>query len=57
LGARLTEGLQQHNREVDAPPLRLSIGVAIAESGVSIAAALRDADARMYSMKRTHHDG
>jgi diguanylate cyclase (GGDEF)-like protein/PAS domain S-box-containing protein len=55
LGARLTEALQQHNRELDAPPLRLSIGVAIAETGVSLAAALRDADARMYSMKRTHH--
>lgn len=57
LGARLTDALQQHNREVDAPPLRLSIGVAVAESGVSVAAALRDADARMYSMKRTHHGG
>ena len=55
LGARLTDALYQHNRELDAPALRLSIGVAIAETGVSISAALRDADARMYSMKRTHH--
>jgi diguanylate cyclase (GGDEF)-like protein/PAS domain S-box-containing protein len=55
LGARLTEAVAQHNRAQDSTPLRLSIGVAIAESGMSIAAALHDADARMYSMKRLHH--
>ena len=55
LGARLVEAVQLHNRELDSTPLRVSIGVAIAESGGSIAAALHDADARMYSMKRLHH--
>jgi diguanylate cyclase (GGDEF)-like protein/PAS domain S-box-containing protein len=55
LGERLADAVQQHNRETDSPPLRLSIGVAIAESGRSISAALADADARMYSMKRLHH--
>jgi len=55
LAARLVEALELHNREYDSAPLRLSIGTAIAESGGSIAAALRDADARMYSMKRNHH--
>lgn len=55
LGSRLADAVAQHNREVDAPPLRLSIGVASAESGMSIAAALQDADARMYTMKRLHH--
>lgn len=54
LGTRLADAVQQHNREVDATPLRLSIGVAVAESGGSIAAALQDADARMYTMKRLH---
>jgi diguanylate cyclase (GGDEF)-like protein/PAS domain S-box-containing protein len=54
LGARLADAVQQHNREVDAPPLKLSIGVAIAETGESISTALRDADERMYSMKRLH---
>jgi len=54
LGARLTDAVAQHNREVDAPPLRLSIGVASAKSGISITAALQDADARMYTMKRLH---
>jgi diguanylate cyclase (GGDEF)-like protein/PAS domain S-box-containing protein len=57
LAARLADALEQHNREYDSAPLRLSIGTAIAESGGSIAAALRDADARMYSMKRDHHGG
>ena len=56
LSARLTEAVQQHNREHDATPLRLSIGVAIAETGMSVSAALQDADKRMYSMKRMHHD-
>lgn len=55
LGARLADAVLQHNREVDASPLRLSIGVAIAESGGSISTALQDADARMYTMKRLHH--
>ena len=54
LGARLEDAMQQHNREL-AVPLRLSIGVAMAESGMSISSALADADARMYSMKRLHH--
>ncbi len=56
LAVRLFDAVQQHNRELDATPIRLSLGVAIAESGMSIAAALQDADARMYSMKRLHHD-
>lgn len=55
LAARLIDSLEQHNREYQPTPLRLSIGTAIAESGGSVAAALRDADARMYSMKRSHH--
>ena len=55
LGLRLADALQQHNRQYDTAPLRLSLGLAVAESGGSIAAALRDADARMYSMKRIHH--
>jgi diguanylate cyclase (GGDEF)-like protein/PAS domain S-box-containing protein len=54
LGLRLLDAVAQHNREHDLTPLRLSVGVAIAESGMSIAAALHDADARMYSMKRLH---
>lgn len=54
LGARLADAVAQHNREVDATPMRLSIGVAIAETGDSITAALQDADARMYTMKRLH---
>lgn len=48
LAARLLASLEQHNREYQSTPLRLSIGTAIAESGGSVAAALRDADARMY---------
>ena len=54
LGTRLADAVLQHNRELDATPLRLSIGVAVAQSGNSIASALQDADARMYSMKRLH---
>jgi diguanylate cyclase (GGDEF)-like protein/PAS domain S-box-containing protein len=57
LANRLLDALAAHNREHDEAPLKLSIGVAVAESGGSIAAALHDADARMYSMKRLHHGG
>ena len=55
LAARLVDSLEHHNREYQSTPLRLSIGTAIAESGISVAVALRVADARMYSMKRSHH--
>jgi diguanylate cyclase (GGDEF)-like protein/PAS domain S-box-containing protein len=55
LAMRLLDALQQHNREHDGLALKLSIGVAVAERGGSIGAALHDADARMYSMKRLHH--
>lgn len=57
LANRLLDALAQHNREYDEAPLKLSIGVAVAETGVSISAALHDADVRMYSMKRLHHGG
>lgn len=55
LGSRLAQAVEQHNLEHGPTRLSLSIGVAIAESGMSVATALQDADARMYSMKRTHH--
>ena len=54
LGVRLADAVQQDNRGLQATPLRLSIGVAVALSGMSVSAALADADARMYSMKRLH---
>lgn len=57
LAMRLMDAVQQHNREHDGMALKLSIGVAVAETGGSIVAALHDADARMYSMKRLHHGG
>lgn len=56
LGQRLVDEVERSNQLDDAPRLRLSIGVAIAESGVSVATALRDADECMYSMKRLHRD-
>ncbi|MFZ5439829.1 MAG: GGDEF domain-containing protein [Myxococcota bacterium] len=56
LARRLAEGVEAHNRRYDLPPLRVSVGTAVTSEGSSIAAALRDADARMYSMKRAHRD-
>jgi|APLak6261679142_1056127.scaffolds.fasta_scaffold00006_44 diguanylate cyclase (GGDEF)-like protein/PAS domain S-box-containing protein len=57
LAARLQDAVEAHNRQrADDDPLKLSVGVAVADSGVSVATALHDADARMYSMKRLHHE-
>ncbi|MGV3623402.1 MAG: GGDEF domain-containing protein [Archangium sp.] len=47
----LTAVLQ--NREFE-DALAFSVGVAIASVGTSVASALQDADAQMYSMKRAH---
>lgn len=54
LAARLEEAVAQHNHGFDGVPLTLSIGVAIADTGVPVALALQAADARMYTMKRAH---
>ncbi len=55
LATRLEEAVAKHNDGFDGAPLQLSIGVAIADSGVPVSSALQDADARMYTMKRAHH--
>lgn len=55
LAMRLEEAVRLHNRDFEETPLALSIGVAIADTGVPVSVALQNADARMYSMKRAHH--
>ncbi len=56
LAGRLQDAVESHNSQLHTgKPLKLSVGVAVADSGVSVAAALQDADARMYTMKRAHH--
>lgn len=55
LARRLSEAIDSHNELAGLPRLRVSVGTAIAGDGVSIATALKDADARMYTMKRAHH--
>lgn len=55
LAHRLAEAIDSHNELAGLPRLRVSVGTAIAGDGVSIATALKDADARMYTMKRAHH--
>ncbi len=54
LVARLQDAVALHNRDFTGAPLCLSLGVAIADTGVPVAVALQDADARMYTMKRAH---
>ena len=56
LAMRLQEAVALHNLQGEAAsPLRVSLGVAVADTGMSVVAALKDADTRMYSMKRAHH--
>ena len=56
LASRLQDEVSAHNRaSTSAIPLKLSVGVASAQPGSSVASALRNADAKMYSMKRAHH--
>lgn len=50
---RLKNSLAHHNESSSAPPLSLSVGVAIAENGEKLIDTWRLADARMYLDKRS----
>lgn len=55
LASRVQAAVDAHNAGFEGEPLRISIGIAVADTGVPVASALQDADARMYTMKRAHH--
>ena len=52
---RVEDGLEAHNRSREGTPLSFSMGVATAEPGTSLTAALALADGRMYANKNRHH--
>lgn len=56
LAARLVDAVELHNAAYGGTPLRLSLGTAVAQKGERLHVALGEADSRMYSMKRQHHD-
>ncbi|MEW6435464.1 MAG: diguanylate cyclase [Myxococcota bacterium] len=56
LAARLVDAVALHNATSGGTPLRLSLGTAVAQQGERLHVALGEADRRMYSMKRQHHD-
>ncbi len=55
LAGRVQAAVDAHNGGFEGEPLSISIGIAVADTGVPVASALQDADARMYTMKRAHH--
>jgi len=55
LAARVQAAIDVHNAGFEGEPLSISLGIAVADTGVPVASALQDADARMYTMKRAHH--
>lgn len=57
LASRLVDAVDLHNLAHGGHPLRLSLGTAVAQRGERLNVALGEADSRMYSMKRQHHDG
>ena len=56
LGARVQKAVDAHNAGYAGDPLSISVGIAVANTGVPVSNALQDADARMYAMKRSHYD-
>lgn len=55
LSARVQAAVDAHNAAFEGEPLSISVGIAVADTGVPVASALQDADQRMYLMKRAHH--
>lgn len=56
LARRFDEALGLHNAEHGGLVLSVSVGTAVAHEGQRLHVALGEADSRMYSVKRQHHD-
>lgn len=55
LSRRVLAAVASHNKAFGGEPLSISLGIGVADTGVSVASALQDADERMYAMKRAHY--
>jgi hypothetical protein len=56
LTGRLARAVGTHDEEHGGTPLSLSVGTSVAREGERVDAALGEADRKMHSLKRPHHE-